>query len=68
MTTETVYRSPNGDDWLLQREADGSVTVEHRANPASGGTITRTPATEFIDRNSGSPEARAVRAALDKLN
>ncbi|KAB0682066.1 hypothetical protein [Aureimonas leprariae] len=65
MITETVYRSSNGDDWQLEREASGAATVVHRANPGSGGKITRMPVDEFLDRHSdGSPESQDVREAL----
>lgn len=65
MKTTTVYRSSNGDDWLLATDASGRVTVIHRANLSSGGRETVLPVDEFLQRGGGSPEAAAVRAALD---
>ncbi|BDA84196.1 hypothetical protein Sa4125_17380 [Aureimonas sp. SA4125] len=59
-----IYRSANGDDWLLATDESGVRTVVHRANPASGGTQTTMPVEEFLERGGGSPEAAAVRAAL----
>lgn len=62
---QTVYRSPNGDDWLVERnEAGTAVAVVHQANPASGGTRTRMPVDEFLERAGGGPEVAAVRAAI----
>nr|BAT30606.1 hypothetical protein [Aureimonas sp. AU4] len=59
----TVYRSPNGDDWLVERNEAGTVVaVVHQANPASGGT--RTPVGEFLERAGSGPEVTAVRAAI----
>lgn len=61
----TVYRSPNGDDWLVERGADGAVVaVVHQANQASGGTRTRMQVDEFLERAGGGPEVVAVLAAL----
>ena len=69
MTEEQiVYRSSNGDDWSLGHDAAGQRVVVHRANLASGGTITRMPVSEFLQRNSGSPEAGAVRLALTQTS
>ncbi|NDV89164.1 hypothetical protein GTW51_21070 [Aurantimonas aggregata] len=64
MNMRTVYRSSNGDDWLLQIDDAGAGTVVHRANLSSGGTETRMPVDEFLARGGGSPEAQAVRAAM----
>lgn len=62
---QTVYRSPNGDDWLVERGADGGVTaVVHQANQASGGTRTRMPVDEFLKRSGNGPEVVAVLAAM----
>ncbi|MBB3952931.1 hypothetical protein [Aureimonas jatrophae] len=62
---QIVYRSPNGDDWMVERGSSNDViAVVHQANAASGGTRTRTPVAEFLERGGGSPEAVAVRAIL----
>lgn len=63
---ETVYRSPNGDDWLLERDTAGTVVaVVHQANPSSGGACTRTSVKEFLERGGGGPEVVAVREAVE---
>ena len=37
--TREIYRSPNGDVWLLARDSDRHrVFVRHEPNPPSGGT------------------------------
>lgn len=65
--TEVVYRSSNGDDWLVERNASGEVVmVIHRANPSSGGTETRRLVEDFLGRGGGGPEVAAVRAHLGK--
>ena len=64
---ETIYRSPNGDDWLLERDTSGTViAVVHQANASSGGARTRTPVGEFPERGGGGPEVLAVRAAVER--
>ena len=62
---EPVYRSSNGDEWRMSKDAVGSVTVTHRANASSGGNETTMPAEQFLSKDKGSPEAQAVRAAID---
>ncbi len=61
---QTVYRSPNGDDWTLENEGSGETVVVHRANIPSGGAVTHIAIFDLLERNSGSPEAEAVRRAL----
>ncbi|WP_156369144.1 hypothetical protein [Aureimonas sp. Leaf324] len=63
---ETAYRSSNGDDWLVERAPTGEVVaVIHRANPASGGTETKSSIEDFLARGGGSPEAMAVRKLVE---
>ncbi|WP_182422154.1 hypothetical protein [Aureimonas sp. ME7] len=63
--SDSVYRSANGDDWLLEYDAAGQVVaVVHQANAASGGARTRLAVDEFLQRSGDSPEAAAVRVAL----
>lgn len=68
MTTRTVYRSSNGDDWLLATDDTEASIVIHRANLSSGGKETILPLEEFLERSGGSPEAQAVRAALSETS
>jgi hypothetical protein len=62
-----VYRSPNGDDWLLDTGESGTVFVIHRPNKSSGGRESRTPVEEFLERHPGSPESEAVTKALERM-
>jgi hypothetical protein len=64
MKNDIIYRSSNGDDWLLGTDASGAKVVIHRANLSSGGKETTLPLEEFLERGKGSPEAEAVRAAV----
>lgn len=64
--TLTVYRSPNGDDWMVERSLSGAIAaVIHRANPSSGGTQTRMTVEEFLERGGSGPEIAAVRSAIE---
>jgi hypothetical protein len=60
-----VYRSSNGDDWLLATDSKGSMSVIHRANASSGGKETTTPVGQFLEQNGSRPEGQAVRTAMD---
>jgi hypothetical protein len=62
---DLIYRSSNGDDWLLAIDNGGAISVIHRANPSSGGAETTTPLADFLKRDDGSPEVQAVRAAMN---
>lgn len=65
--TETAYRSSNGDDWLVERNASGEVVaVIHRGNPSSGGTETRSSVEDFLSRGGGGPEVAAVRTLVER--
>lgn len=59
-----VYRSSNGDDWLLGRDATRQDIVVHRPNRSSGGRERSMPVEEFLERSAGSPEAGAVQAIM----
>ena len=48
IATRDLYRSANGDRWLLVRDDTGRVFVRHEANPASGGTFTDSDSAEFL--------------------
>ena len=62
---DLIYRSSNGDDWLLAIDSGGAISVIHQANPSSSGTETTMPIAEFLKRDDGSPEVQAVRAAMN---
>lgn len=68
MADDPIYRSSNGDDWLLRTDAGtGKVSVVHRPNASSGGAESTTPVDEFLERGGGGPEVQAVRTALEKI-
>jgi hypothetical protein len=60
MTTE-IYRSSNGDRWVLVGD-----TVRHEPGLASGGRITETPVDEFLDRTGESPENVVLKKLLGR--
>ncbi|KAB0680910.1 hypothetical protein [Aureimonas leprariae] len=67
MRDEPIYRSSNGDDWLLRTDTKtGTTSVVHRPNLSSGGRESTMSVDEFLQRGGGGPEVQAVRAALEK--
>ena len=55
-----LYRSPNGDRWLLVREVlSGRVLVCHEPNLASGGKVSLMEVGDFLSRGHG-PEQQAL--------
>ena len=66
--TDLIYRSQNGDTWLLLREAPSArILVRHTANKGSGGKVTDLPVEEFLSINGAGPEHSALRTLLTKL-
>jgi hypothetical protein len=61
--SEEIYRSANGDRCLLVR---GRNIVRHEPNLASGGRVTETDVSEFLERTGSSPENQALRALLKR--
>ena len=60
-----LYASENGDRWSLGREADTNRSfVLHEANPGSGGTRTEYGVEDFLMRDRGSPQHRALAQVL----
>jgi hypothetical protein len=59
---DEIYRSANGDRWLLIRERN---VVRHEPNLASGGHVTETAVEEFLTRTGSTPENQALRAKLE---
>ena len=57
--TRELYRSPNGDRWLLCKDASGRVFVLHQANIPSGGQTSRLDLADFLTRGYG-PEQQAL--------
>lgn len=60
---DEIYRSANGDRWLLVRERQ---VVRHEPALASGGRVTETAVEEFLTRTGSSPENQALRALLQR--
>ena len=60
-----LYRSPNGDRWLLVREAD-RVLVCHEPNRPSGGKTSMVSVGEFLCRGHG-PEQQALLQLVGSL-
>ncbi len=58
--------SSNGDRWFYGTvdEQTGQAFVEHRANAPSGGAITRTAVTTFLERGPEGPEHEALRQLI----
>jgi transaldolase len=64
--SQDIYRSSNGDRWVLVRDPDtGRRVVRHEPSLASGGRVTETPVDEFLDRTGTSPENAALRSLIE---
>jgi hypothetical protein len=62
-----LYRSPNGDRWLLVRETlSERVLVRHEPNLASGGKASLLELGEFLSRGHG-PEQQALLRLIGSL-
>ena len=65
MLEREIYASPNGDRWVLVDSPD-TPQVEHRANLASGGAVTRFLLSTFLGPNNHGPEHEALRTMLEE--
>jgi hypothetical protein len=62
-----LYRSPNGDRWLLTRETlSDRVLVRHEPNLPSGGQVSVIEVGEFLSRGHG-PEQQALLRLIGSL-
>jgi len=62
-----VYRSANGDRWMLITDTvSGEKIVRHEANQSSGGHATDMGVQEFLDIRGSGPEFAALRGLLDE--
>jgi hypothetical protein len=62
-----LYSSPNGDRWLLIRQAlSDRVMVRHEPNLASGGKVSVIEVGEFLSRGHG-PEQQALLKLIGSL-
>ena len=67
IATRDLYRSANGDRWLLVRDDTGRVFVRHEANPASGGTVTDSDIAEFLTEVGLGPEQQELLRLIGSL-
>jgi catechol 2,3-dioxygenase-like lactoylglutathione lyase family enzyme len=63
--TTILYSSPNGDRWLLCRDAD-QMFVRHEPNAPSGGLASEIDIDTFLSRRPWNPEHRALLHLLEK--
>ena len=63
-----VYRSANGDRWLLVRDpASGRVFVRHEPNVPSGGRATDIGVGDFLVRGGHGPEQQGLLRLIGTL-
>jgi hypothetical protein len=62
-----IYKSPNGDTWLLVRDEHDVVAVEHRPNVASGGGITRQSLSKFLLEKGDGPQQQELLQLIASL-
>ena len=61
-----IYRSSNGDSWLLTRDpATGAAAIMHTPNPQSGGQVSYTEIEKFLSEGANGPEHQALRHLID---
>ena len=64
LLTQHIYRSSNGDRWLLVTDTvSGRKFVRHEANQSSGGHLTDTDVDDFLEIGGSGPEFAARRLA-----
>jgi hypothetical protein len=54
-----IHQSENGDSWWLCRHGKG-VFILHEANLPDGENVTKTELADFLVKNRGAPEHRAL--------
>jgi len=63
-----LYRSSNGDRWLLARDIEsGEVFVRHEANLASGGQRTHIGIGAFLSQGGHGPEHQELLRLIGML-
>ena len=67
ISARELYRSPNGDRWLLVRDEGGRVFVRHEANLPSGGAITESEIGEFLPHGGLGPEKQELLRLIGTL-
>ena len=67
IATRDLYRSANGDRWLLIRDDTSRVCVRHEANLASGGTVTDSEIADFLCQGGLGPEKQELLRLIGSL-
>jgi hypothetical protein len=63
-----LYRSANGDRWLLVRDpGSGRVSVRHEPNAPTGGRASDTEVGDFLLRGGDGPEHRELLRLIGTL-
>jgi hypothetical protein len=63
-----IYRSPNGDRWLLARDPDiGRVFVRHEPNLPSGGQVADIEIGAFLIASGNGPEKQELLRLIGTL-
>jgi hypothetical protein len=66
--TRELYRSSNGDRWLLARDpATGEVFIRHEPNRSSGGQPSHIEIAAFLSRGPRNPEHLALLQLIGTL-
>lgn len=66
--TRELYRSPNGDRWLLAREpSSGRAFIRHEANLASGGKVSEMEIGAFLRAEQFGPEQQSLMRLIGSL-
>jgi hypothetical protein len=63
-----LYRSSNGDAWLLEKEPNGEMFVIHQPNRSSGGRTSRVTVADFLAVQGHGPEYQALHNMLAKMS
>jgi hypothetical protein len=67
IATKELYRSANGDLWVLVRDETGRVFVRHEANLASGGTVSDLEIADFLGEGRLGPEQQELLRLIGTL-
>jgi hypothetical protein len=65
VSMQEIYRSSNGDRWLLLQDSEsGRSIVRHMANRSSGAAVTDMDVLDFLSQDGSGPEFGALRLLL----
>jgi hypothetical protein len=69
LSTQHIYRSANGDRWLLMTDiASGRRVVRHEGNQSSGGRVTDMDVEDFLNIGGSGPEFSALRNLIGQTS